>query len=70
MPRSTYLIGHWFIFQPRLVQELFNLEVVEVGDTKGFHQPFIDQLLHDLSQKGNLGSRGGVGWNNRDTGLA
>lgn len=46
-----YLVGHWLMFQPRLVQDLFNLKMVEVGDSKGFHQPLIDQLLQDLSQK-------------------
>lgn len=30
------LVGHWLMFKSRLIQEPFNLEVFEVGDTQGF----------------------------------
>lgn len=32
---AVSLVGHWLMFPSRLVQELFNLEVVEAGDTQG-----------------------------------
>ena len=53
-PNRAYLVGHWLMFQSRLVQEPFNLEVVEVGDTQSFHQPLVHQFLHGLSQGGPL----------------
>ena len=40
-PKRMYLIGHWLMFQSRLVQEPLNLQVVEVGDAQGFHQPLV-----------------------------
>lgn len=32
---AVSLVGHWLMFPSRLVQEPFNLEVVEAGDTQG-----------------------------------
>lgn len=41
-------VCHCFVFQSRFVQEPFNLEVVEAGDSSGFHQPLGHQLLHSF----------------------
>ena len=52
------------MFQARLVQEPLNLQVVEVGDAQGFHQPLVHQFLHGLLQEGMQFS-----WRRDDTGM-
>lgn len=42
------LVSHQFAFHSRFGQEPFDLEVVEVGDSSGFHQLLIHQLLRGL----------------------
>lgn len=47
---SVYLVVGRLVFEARLVEDGFNLLLVEIGDTDSFDQSSIHQLLHPLRE--------------------
>ena len=50
--RATHLIADGLVLEPRLVQDLLQLLVVEVGHPDGLGQPCILTLLQGLGGRG------------------
>ena len=55
---SAYLVVCRLVFQSWLVQDSFNLLMVEVGDANGFCQASIHQLFHGLAERGAKSTSG------------
>ena len=50
--RAAHLVADWLVLEPRLVQDLLQLLVVEVGYPDGLGQPCILTLLQGLGGRG------------------
>ena len=50
--RAAHLVADWLVLEPRLVQDLLQLLVVEVGHPNGLGQPCILTLLQGLGMDG------------------
>ena len=50
--RAAQLVADWLVLEPRLVQDLLQLLVVEVGYPDGLGQPCILTLLQGLGGRG------------------
>lgn len=44
-----YLVGHRFVFQPRFVEDQFQLSLVEIGHAQRFYKSSIFTSLQGLS---------------------
>ena len=50
--QAAHLVADGFVLEPRLVQDLLQLLVVEVGHPDGFGQPCVLALLQGLGGRG------------------